>query len=326
MPDHPFFQHVYGWKITQGPPWPTSINESPPAPSAPVALGKTSNQTVPLQSLNLRERPPPPCANLKVVAPNDAYDSGQRGYRALNMSRSPIPYPLVALKLPAPTSVRVTIMAKAVSHSSDVEMTVNLTKKKPANARQRVHMHEFRPNVFVLTPDLLKEGENHLFFWNVGDGPTIVINEITAESDKIEIDGSYHWDKITGSLAYPGEPYSQENSIAWGVSQSKSQTLSFTEAVGAEVGAGLEGLSAKLNASFSATESVNSTIEFTESRTVQKILTIKCPEGAKAILGEWWQLVFEFKTSNGKTLTQRVPTSVADLQPTNFTVRDTSSG
>ena len=295
---------IFGFEIDELPPSPTGIRKYAPHPTKPVPLASATTAVVPWQTLDLSTPSPKSWANIKFN--HGTFDSGQQGFKLDSMLVE-----LARLDLTTSCAVTVTVVAKAVHHSSSLRLNNGGTYD--------IHMHEYRPYSWVLTPNELKPGSNALLLFSFGSG-TVVVNAITVHSKDIQIEGTYWWDTLWNNTATPAEPGNHDIKVTSGIAETTTQTYSFAETIGVNVGGGLgDGLlklNAALNASFSAGQSFSTSIALTESTTVDDSFENHPTKGA--ITQQYWQLVIQFKTSEGNILTQKLASDQVEFVPRSF--------
>ena len=94
-------------------------------------------------------------------------------------------------------------------------------------------------------------------------------------------------------------PASQDVAVTTGVTSSQSQQESFASTIGFETGFDFDGISAKLNASFTETTGTETSISLENSTTTTNHYQVNAET-----TGQFWQLIQVFTADSGATLTQ----------------------
>ena len=98
----------------------------------------------------------------------------------------------------------------------------------------------------------------------------------------------FHWESLCDMVA-ESVPQDRENKVTEGIVTTDSETHSFTKSIGAEVGGEGKGLSGKLSASLSQTDSTEHSVSISKGKTNTRIF--HCPKNTTI---QVWQLIATF--------------------------------
>lgn len=213
------------------------------------------------------------------------------------------------LTTPVGITVSLTISPQPDASDSPHDMEVTL-EVNGTHVTSRDHAGSTPGTVVTqaISADLLTAGENTIRVRAPKDGkPGFLVNQLSVSSEAVQVTAQYYWHPLPGGMIYQNMNGNVQETYATGTTATKTETISFAETVGGSVTAGslseiLGGISASLNFSITATQSMASAIALSVNETQQETYTFNVPEGATALAYQVWQLCIAFVTedaSNG---------------------------
>ncbi|MCB1567178.1 MAG: hypothetical protein KDI78_16480 [Xanthomonadales bacterium] len=315
-----FLMSPFGFSITEPPPQMTAYEDYQPSPTTPVALGNSSCQVIPSQTLILNTVPAtstfddpgsPGTPIMSLVSDLDAYwnDNGD-GSTSLGLLADG--WVKVNINLPAPTNFTLAVEMAALetgNHSSEITVQVN------GNDVLLDHLDNdgsFHWITMTVDGSQVTAGDNVIKIHAKDGKPKgFLVQAVRASSEEVPITAQYYWQVIGQSTVPPGSTETTTFQTSTGVTTTDSQTDTFAETIGVQVGADaifdvLGGISAQLSTSFTATQSYTHSIAVTETQTQSVAFALKPPTDEISVCYQVWQLCIEFTAGGSASVAQQL--------------------
>ncbi|MBX2831136.1 MAG: hypothetical protein KTR23_08170 [Rhodospirillales bacterium] len=277
--------YLFGYNITIGPPKITGVEEFSASPTTSVIMGtnKPIIETQTVDTVHYYSK------NLKETSGTKTFGPGDLNSWDPSSTNDQITFTL-NLPGPAPTILEIAYLFIPFSGTA-ATLYVN---------GQQVWPGPNNPSYTkaFIDASFLKAGDNELIL-----ATKQLVKSVTVSS--IEVQAEYFWTSLlTGSIRQGGT-FSKEIDITLGNSDTDSETNQFSETLG---GSGsLKGIGLSLSAALSTSETHSVTIS--EQVTKKQTVTQSCPDNAKSVTFQMWQLCVKF-TAGDKTLTLRPPSEI----------------
>eukprot|EP01093_Parvamoeba_rugata_P012050 TRINITY_DN3442_c0_g1_i4.p1 TRINITY_DN3442_c0_g1~~TRINITY_DN3442_c0_g1_i4.p1 ORF type:complete len:317 (-),score=26.40 TRINITY_DN3442_c0_g1_i4:413-1363(-) len=284
-PTDDLVSHVFGYNITVGPPDITGVEEFSASPTNSVIMGTNKPLLIETQTVDPVHYY---SENLKETSGTKTYSFGDITVWKPGTTNNQITFSLNLLG-PVPTIFEIDYLTPPLGGTSNLYVNGKHVWPGPNNY--------YGAKAFI-DASFLKSGENELTLKTKE-----LITSITVRS--IEVQAEYFWTAfLEGSLGTGGS-LSKEVDLTVGNTDTESETNQFSETLGCS--GTLEGIGSSLTSALSTSETHSVTIS--EQATEKKTFTQNCPDGAKSLTFQTWQLCVKFTVGN-KTLTIHPPSEV----------------
>lgn len=294
-PDAGFTATIWGFKIAQGPPAITGIQDWPPSPTPLRPLQVSQAITYPPLDINFNsyplELPDGVAVQGKPAVWNAARVAWEIGGLTTQVALEQLPYTL-SLHVAANNNVGAPTNLSIVVNGQVLEANYSNSSFDWFDAS------------WPLPPDLLKDdGPNEIDFWEGGDDHSLVLRQIRfARPETPQITALYQWVNVFQGYVQPGGEVQQSVSVQTGTTATDTETKEFSWGISASVTAKVDegfvdSLSATLTTSFTSSSTQSHSIAISKQNTTTLSLSATAPND-KGLTFAYWQprLVFQAGT------------------------------